>query len=266
MKVFEETGPAGDRVVALGTFDGVHRGHQALMEAGKRYALGHGILLRACSFDRHPLEVLRPEAFLQILRKTVRLKAVVAGWNYTFGKGGKGDAGLLQRDGEKNGYDVMIIPPVMTETGEIISSTLIRGRLLEGRIEEAGALMGHPYELRGRVTDGKHMGHRIGVPTANVQVHPKKQLPAFGVYPCRMRTEERTLPAVVNIGVQPTLPSGKVTVEAHVLDGEPELYGQDVTLELGNLIRSERKFESAEALTAQIRKDQAAARAWFGKK
>ena len=81
-----------------------------------------------------------------------------------------------------------------------------------------------------------------------------------------MRTEERTLPAVVNIGVQPTLPSGKVTVEAHVLDGEPELYGQDVTLELGNLIRSERKFESAEALTAQIRKDQAAARAWFGKK
>ena len=305
MKVFEETGPAGDRVVALGTFDGVHRGHQALMEAGKRYALGHGILLRACSFDRHPLEVLRPEAapkllttpeekeeimsaygvdelqlmpftretadiapetFLQILRKTVRLKAVVAGWNYTFGKGGKGDAGLLQRDGEKNGYDVMIIPPVMTETGEIISSTLIRGRLLEGRIEEAGALMGHPYELRGRVTDGKHMGHRIGVPTANVQVHPKKQLPAFGVYPCRMRTEERTLPAVLNIGVQPTLPSGKVTVEAHVLDGEPELYGQDVTLELGNLIRSERKFESAEALTAQIRKDQAAARAWFGKK
>ena len=83
---------------------------------------------------------------------------------------------------------------------------------------------------------------------------------------CGTILEERTLPAVVNIGVQPTLPSGKVTVEAHVLDGEPELYGQDVTLELGNLIRSERKFESAEALTAQIRKDQAAARAWFGKK
>ena len=305
MKVFAGTGPAGERVLALGTFDGVHRGHQALMEAGKRYALEHGILLRACSFDRHPLEVLRPEAapkllttleekeeimsaygvdelqltpftretadmapetFLQTLRDTVRLKAVVAGWNYTFGKGGKGDAELLQRDGEENGYDVMIIPPVMTETGEAISSTLIRGRLQEGRIEEAGELMGHPYELRGRVTDGKHMGHRIGVPTANVQADPKKQLPAFGVYPCRMRTEEGTLPAVVNIGIQPTMPSGKVTVEAHVLDGEPELYGQNVTLELGDLIRPERKFESAEALTAQIRKDQEAARAWFGGK
>ena len=132
-------------------------------------------------------------------------------------------------------------------------------------MEEAEALMGHPYELRGRVTDGKHLGHRIGVPTANVQTHPRKQLPAFGVYPCRMITAEGTCPAAVNIGVQPTLPSGKVTVEAHVLEGEPELYGKCVRLIPGDRIRPEQKFENAEALTAQIRKDQEAVREWYEK-
>ena len=111
--------------------------------------------------------------------------------------------------------------------------------------------------------DGKHMGHRIGVPTANVQTNSRKQLPAFGVYPCRMITEEGTCAAAVNIGVQPTLPSGKVTVEAHVLDGEPELYGKNVRLIPVDRIRAEQKFESAEALTAQIAKDREAALAWF---
>ena len=304
MKVIRDRMTGEERVLALGTFDGVHRGHQALLKAGKQYALEHGMLLRACSFDRHPLEVLRtdtapkllttlpekaalmarygadelqllkftremadlgPEEFLRMLRETVRLRAVVAGWNYTFGKGGKGDADLLRRDGAQYGYDVIIVPPVMTDEGEAISSTLIRGRLQEGRTEEAEVLMGHPYELRGRVTDGKHMGHRIGVPTANVKVSPRKQLPAFGVYPCRMITENGQCPAAVNIGVQPTLPSGKVTVEAHVLDGEPELYGKTVRLVPGDRIRPEQRFESAEALTAQIRKDQDAVREWYGR-
>ena len=302
MTVIRGQEPAGERVLALGTFDGVHRGHQALLNAGKRYALTHGILLRACSFDRHPLEVLKPEAapklitteaekeelmaqygadelqlleftretadippeaFLQMLRGTVRLKAVVAGWNYTFGRGGKGSAELLEKDGREYGYDVMIIPPVMTDGGEAVSSTLVRRQLQEGQIEEAGKLMGHPYEMRGKVTDGKHMGRRIGVPTANVQTDERKQLPAFGVYPCRMITEAGETAAVVNIGVQPTLPSGKVTVEAHVLDGEPELYGQDVTLIPGSRIRAERRFESAEALAEQIRKDRETAWAWY---
>ncbi len=291
------------RVLALGTFDGVHRGHQALLEAGKRYAREHGILLRACSFDRHPLEVLRPEyapkllttqaekealmaqygadelqlfpftretadmtpeAFLGMLRDSVSLCAVVAGWNYTFGKGGRGSAEMLRQDGLENGYDVMIIPPVMTEDGQAVSSTLVREKLQEGRIGEAGKLMGHPYELYGTVAGGKHLGHAIGVPTANVQADPRKQLPAFGVYPCRMTVQSgNTLPAVMNVGTQPTLPSGKVTVEVHVLDGEPELYGQEVTLYPGDMIRPERKFDSVEALTDQIRKDRQAAREWI---
>ena len=302
MKVIWNREPEGERVLALGTFDGVHRGHQALLEEGKRYAQEHEILLRAYSFDRHPLEMLRPESapkllttlpekaalmkkygadelqllrftremaemepmdFLCMLREQVKLRAVVAGWNYTFGRGGTGNAALLRLDGNKYGYDVIIVPPVMTDDGEPISSTLIRRHLQEGHMEEAEALMGHPYELRGRVTGGKHMGHRIGVPTANVRINPRKQLPAFGVYPCRMITKEGECPAAVNIGIQPTLPSGRVTVEAHALDGEPDLYGRFVRLIPGNRIRPEQKFESAEALKEQIRKDQETVRNWY---
>ena len=302
MQVIRKVKPAGERVLALGTFDGVHRGHQALLTAGKRFARENGILLRACSFDRHPLEVLRPEIapkllttlpektelmarygvdelqlipftketadmapedFLRMLRETVSLRAVIAGWNYSFGKNGRGSAELLRQDGEKHGYKVLIIPPVMTDRGEAISSTLIRGILQEGNAEEAGRLMGHSYEIHGRVTEGKHMGHRIGVPTANVDPGERKQLPAFGVYPCRMITEDGVHAAVMNVGVQPTLPSGKVTVEAHVLDGEPELYGQAVRLIPGNRIRPEKKFDSADALTMQIREDQEKALAWY---
>ena len=304
MRVIRKAEPAGERVLALGTFDGVHLGHKALLDAGKQYAQQHGILLRACSFDRHPLEVIRPEIapklltapeekeewmerfgadelqllhfdrktadmepedFLRMLRETVTLRAVVAGWNYTFGRGGKGNAELLLKDGKEHAYDVLIIPPVRTERQEIISSTMIRGKLLEGRIEEAGTMMGHPYEIRGKVTEGKHMGKKIGVPTANVEADPRKQLPAFGVYPCRVTTAAGVLPAVVNIGVQPTLPSGKVTVEAHILEGEPELYGQEIRLIPGDRIRTEIKFSSVEALTAQIRKDQEAATAWLAR-
>ena len=302
MRVVWTGKPAGERVLALGTFDGVHKGHQELLAAGKQYAREHGILLLACSFDRHPLEVLRPasapkllttlpekiglmarygadelqllrftremadmdpEEFLCMLRETVRLKAVVAGWNYSFGRGGKGDARMLQEDGKKHGYDVLIVPPVKTEEGETISSTLVRMCLQEGHVAKAAMLMGHPYELRGKVADGKHLGHRIGVPTANVEPNPRKQLPAYGVYPCRMTTQEGTCPAAVNIGIQPTLPSGKVTVEAHALDGEPDLYGKQVTLIPGDRIRPEQKFASAEELTAQIRKDQKAVRDWY---
>ncbi len=305
MKVIRETERREARVVALGTFDGVHRGHQALLEAGKSYAREHGIPLRACSFDRHPLEVLRPETapkllttlaekarwmaaygadellllpftretadlepeeFLRRMRENTDLRAVVAGWNYTFGRHGKGNAETLREDGRRHGYDVLILPPVKTGEGETISSTLIRTRLQEGKASEAERLMGHPYELRGKVTSGKQMGRKIGVPTANVQVSGQKLLPAFGVYPCEMITEAGSCPAAVNIGLQPTLPSGRVTVEANALDGAPDLYGQHVVLIPGDRIRPEHRFESPEELAAQIRKDRETVRQWWEKR
>ena len=290
------------RVVALGTFDGVHRGHRELLETGLKAAREHGVLLRACTFDRHPLEVIRPETvpkilttipekaalmahigvdemhlirfrketadmeperFLEMLRQTADLRGVVAGWNYSFGRKGRGNADMLLEDGKKYGYDVLILPPVTAGDGTILSSSEVRKRITEGMIPEAEEMLGHGYQLSGRVRGGKHIGGKILVPTANVAVDKRKQLPAYGVYPCLLDTAEKRYPAVVNIGTQPTIPSGQVTVEANVLEGRPELYGKHVRLTIGKMIRAERKFGSAEELREQIERDRAAAREWL---
>ena len=294
MRVIRGTEKAGERVVALGTFDGVHLGHQALLKTAKAYASKHGIPLRVYTFDRHPLEMIAPkyapkilttmpekmskmcalgvdevqlvtfdrnmadmdpEAFLRRLRELMDVRAVVAGWNYTFGRKALGNAEMLRRDGEEHGYDVLIEQPVTRKDGTAISSSLIREELQAGNMEEADTLMGGPYTLTGTVVEGKHEGHLLGFPTANIAYPLRKVLPAYGVYTCLIDTSEHFYTGVVNIGIQPTLPSGKVTVEAHVLDGNPELYGQKVRLTVIDRLRGEIKFHSLDELKEQIEKD-----------
>lgn len=302
MRVIRTTETAGPRVLALGTFDGVHRGHQELIRQGKKLAEESGALLRVCTFDRHPLEIIcpekaparlttageqaalmekygadelrvlpfsretaetEPEEFLRFLRKECGLKAVVAGWNYTFGRGGRGNADLLLSDGARAGYRALIVPSVRTEAGEVISSTAIREKLIRGDAEGAENMLGSPYMITGPVVDGKHQGTRIGFPTANIQYGEKKQLPAFGVYVCRLVCGEDAWNAVLNVGVQPTIPSGKVTVEVHTMDANPDLYGKEVRAELLTRLRGEIRFSGAGELAAQIGRDRDAAGAWF---
>lgn len=294
MLVIQKTGPAGARVAALGTFDGVHTAHQALLTSAKELANDLHVPLRVCTFNRHPLDVLRPnnppellstipekalemfrngvdemelmrfdhttaeiepEAFLEKLRSNMTLRAVVAGWNYTFGRKGRGNAELLYEDGKKHGYRVLIVPPRTLKDGTVISSSLVRQKLKEGKMEEAAQLLGRDYTLTGKVAQGKHQGKLLGFPTANIVPWKRKALPKYGVYTCVMSTENTQMPAVANIGIQPTLPSGKVTVEAHVLQGNPDLYGQRVRIKLLKMIREEKRFQSYEALKEQIMKD-----------
>ncbi len=303
MRVIRGTEKAGERVVALGTFDGVHLGHQALLKTAKAYARTHGIPLRVYTFDRHPLEVIapkfapkilttlpekmskmcrlgvdevqlvtfdrdmadmEPETFLCRLREAMDVRAVVAGWNYTFGRKAGGDAEMLYRDGKEHGYDVLIEQPVTREDGTAISSTLIREELQAGNMDEADSLMCGPYTISGMVVEGKHEGHLLGFPTANVAYPARKVLPAYGVYTCLIETAERVFTGVVNIGVQPTLPSGKVTVEAHALEGEPELYGQKVRVTVIDRLRGEIKFNSIKELKEQIERDKEKTTELFG--
>jgi len=283
-----------DTVIALGTFDGVHRGHAELIRRGLEWGRTHGAKLTVCAFDRHPLSVIRPEStpailttaeeqaarlkeigadticlipfnremadtepedFLKMLREKTRVRAIVAGWNYTFGRGGSGTAETLKADGEQHGYEVIVVPPVKTEAGEIISSSAIRKKLAEGDLDGANDMLGYAYRISGTVVNGKHEGTRIGYPTANIRAGEGKQMPEYGVYACRAMCGGNIWNAVVNIGLQPTLPSGDVTVEAHILDAEADFYGKQMEIRLEKFLRGERKFDSVEALTQQIGRD-----------
>ena len=129
------------------------------------------------------------------------------------------------------------------------------GALKEGNTERAAELLRYPYALTGTVAQGKHQGHGLGFPTANIEPWKRKALPKYGVYTGLLETPNDTLPAVVNIGIQPTIPSGKVTVEAHALTESPELYGQKVRLSLLKMLREEKQFRSREELAEQIERD-----------
>ena len=298
MKQIRTSIGAGPRVIALGTFDGIHRGHRELLLQGRKLADRLGAELRACTFDRHPLEILRPEAapgmlqtaqeqaermedcgvdelrvipftretaetepedFLQALEQETEIRGIAVGWNYSFGSRGRGNPELLREDGEKHGYQVLVVPPVRTAAGEIISSSAIREHLKRGNLEAANEMLGYAYEISGTVEGGKHQGSRLGFPTANIRTEPRKLLPAYGVYLCRLESGGKAWDAVANIGMQPTLPSGKPTVEAFVPGARMDLYGQEARLHLLKFLRPERRFSSVEALQSQIREDLAAA-------
>lgn len=294
MRVIQKPRNAGERVVALGTFDGVHRGHRALLLTAKQLADELNVPLRVCTFNRHPLEILRPdnppvmlstipekasqlfsagvdetelipfdrsvadlepEQFLERMHSMITVRGIVAGWNYSFGKNGRGNADLLREDGKKHGYKVIIVPPTTLEDGTVISSSLVRRSLQDGDMQKVSELLGYTYSLTGTVAQGKHQGHKLGFPTANIEPWKRKALPKFGVYTGMLETDTEMLPAVVNIGIQPTIPSGKVTVEAHILTESPELYGQKVRLSLLKMLRPEKRFDSVEELTRQIEQD-----------
>ncbi|MBQ8555879.1 MAG: bifunctional riboflavin kinase/FAD synthetase [Clostridia bacterium] len=301
MRIIRDPQRLNPCVLVLGMFDGVHRGHQALLMRGDELAQEMVYPLAVCSFEPHPLRVLKPEIappllttltekarimqtfgvdglcvttfdraradqdpqdFLDELVRVYAPVVVVCGYNFTFGKGGRGDGKLLREYGKCHGFRTVIVPEVVIE-GQTVSSTRIRQLLSEGDIAAVNRLLGHAYTLSGKVGEGKQLGRTMGFPTANVETPRSKALPAFGVYCCWLETAEDIYPAVVNVGRHPTLPEGSLTVEAHVLDEDIDLYGKRVRLSFLRHQRAEQRFESKEALRAQIARDAEEARAYF---
>lgn len=280
-------------VLALGTFDGIHRGHSTLLKETLRRAKETRTEASVCTFDRIPAAVLRPEKAIGMLmtadermneleqlgfdtvylmhfdRETADITAeefamsligklrpvrLVVGYDYRFGRNGTGTPEMLQQMGEQHGFTVTVVPPVELN-GVRISSTGIRQELATGNIRAANELLGYDYSLTGTVVRGKGLGKGLGFPTANIDVPAEKQLPAYGVYACELRWGTEARRAVVNIGLQPTLPSGKVTVEAFIPNEEVDLLGREIRLELRDMIRKEKKFDSVDQLKIQIAED-----------
>lgn len=283
----------GSTAIAIGVFDGVHRGHVAvlssLVEEARRRHLAPAIL----TFDPHPLEVVSPDRAPRLLStigqriETVtaigfeivgvlpfetirqmppdmfaeeilggRLAAglVAVGEDFRFGLDRTGDVDTLRKAGVRHGYDVRIVE-LLDEDAVPISSSRIRTLIEEGDVDAAAGLLGHSYLLRGVVVEGDQRGRTIGFPTANLAVDPRVALPRNGVYAAWASVGGLKHRSVVNIGIRPTFGGRKRTVEAHLLGGSHELYGHQMDLGFVTRIRDEQKFDGVEALVAQIGKD-----------
>lgn len=279
------------KIYALGFFDGVHLGHQALLHACRQLAAKQDATACAVTFDTLPSAVLQNTqpnmlntardrrmllqqfgmeevlllkadkqtlslswtAFLEMLIADGAV-GFVCGYDFRFGKNGEGNAEKLAAFADARGLACTIVPE-QTMDGEKISSTRIRELLEEGDVEKAMRLLGHPHILSGTVVSGRKLGRTIGIPTANLHLPDQfVQLP-FGVYACTALAENQAYPAVTNIGTRPTVNGQGVTVEPWLLDFDGNLYGKVITLEFHKFLRPERKFDSLEELKNQIQKD-----------
>ena len=269
-----------ERAVAIGTFDGVHRGHRAAIQE----AIEAGLRSTVVTFDPHPRRVLgyevelvttlerrielideigpdelllleftpelsrlEPEDFVAEVLQPLGTQAVVASEGFRFGKGRRGDVDLIRR----LGLDVRLVEPV-----EGVSSTTIRELLRAGDVSAAAALLGRPHEVEGLVVSGDQRGGTLGFPTANIAVEPGLLVPAHGIY-AGSALEHR---AAASIGVNPHYGGSERRIEAFLLDFDGDIYGERLRLELWERLRDERAFESEEELVRQIAADVEAAK------
>lgn len=304
--------------LTIGNFDGLHRGHQALLLELRRFAAeiadagqhdglqgAEPVATALLTFDPHPLAILRPDLDLKLLttplerlhlagamgidlgiiqpftqeiaalepaefmgrlKRHLNLAALVVGPDFALGRNRAGNPAVLAALGEQLGYRLRVIEPVDWQ-GHSVRSNAIRGLLAEGRVEEAGELLGRPYHVSGVVIEGDRRGRQIGVPTANLQPPDNKLWPADGVYATRtwLHTTGAVYNSVTNLGVRPTVDGLHHRLETHLLDFPPagqsgDLYGQTVTVEFIRRLRGEQRFSGISELVAQIQRDIAAAR------
>lgn len=283
--------------LAMGFFDGVHRGHRRVIASADT----PGALRAVLTFAQHPLALLAPEkqpplltpdaaqkaallesagaevlllqpftrelaamsprAFLDTLTETGWVVGFSVGRNWRFGAQGTGDAAFLMAYAAEHGLRA-VINNLAEWRGERICSSCIRELLAEGNLTAAAEMLGHPFSIAGRVEQGQHLARTLGFPTANIAVAQPAALPPFGVYAAETLVNGTRYRAVANLGIRPTIEESEkvVRLETHLLDFCGDLYAQPLCVELTRFIRPEQKFASVEALRAQIAQDMAAAR------
>ena len=285
----------GPIFLAIGVFDGVHRGHQVVISTSGQHAHAAEGTSIVVTFDPHPAKVLRPrdaphlltatqhkialiralgvshlliiefnrefaatspEDFVQqLVTHSKPLREICVGHEWSFGKDRRGNLDLLKRLGAHFDFNVVGLPPVMVH-GAVVSSTAIRQAVEAGSLAKAAEMLGRDYTILGAVTRGNQLGKKIGFPTANLSAH-SEQFPPNGVYLAEAWFEGVLYHGVVNLGYRPTVSGGKSQrlLEIHLLDFERDIYGEDLEVRFVRYLRPERKFESVEALARQINAD-----------
>ena len=290
-------------VVAVGNFDGVHRGHRALIGRAGRLAADLQVPLAVLTFEPHPRQVFLPEGppfritpfrskarlmaslgvdvlvalrfsralmskpaetFMQdVLQAGLGARHVVVGYDFAFGHKRSGNADTLQRLGPEMGFQASVLEPV-TRGDDVCSSSIIRVNLETGRSRRAAELMGHWWEMEGRVLGGERRGRQLGFPTANLRLHPDALRPALGVYAVYFGLdrdgETEWHAGVANLGKRPTFDGIGVNLETHIFDFDEDIYGRHARVAFVEHLRAERKFNGLDEIKAQIARDSAQAR------
>lgn len=289
--------------LTIGNFDGVHRGHQAMLARLKQVARERGLPAAVMTFEPHPREFFTPEqaptrltslreklelleahgvdlVFLcrfgrefasltadqfisRVLRDEVRAKWLLVGDDFRFGAKRAGDFALLKESGPRYGFEAETLPSVMVE-GMRASSTAVREALLAGNMPWVNALLGRPYGISGRVVHGDKLGKELGYPTANIQMKHNRP-PLSGIFAVELcGLDGNCLPGVASLGVRPTVKQdGAPTLEVHVFDFHERIYGAHVRVNFLHKLRDEEKFPDLPSLIAQIERDVADAKAYF---
>lgn len=287
--------------LTIGAFDGVHRGHQALISRMAASAHAQGWQAVVLTFDPLPRQVLSAgengllstleerlaqmalldvdgvvivpfdrevaqtpaAAFVRTLVRRLTLRELWVGPDFTLGRGAGGDIPFLREMGRRHGFTVEVFEDVVRWQGEPVRSSRIRRAIRTGNVAEAHGCLGRPYRLTGRVRTGDRRGRTLGFPTANLDIPSARLLPASGVYICHAHGPYGIFDAVTNVGARPTFEAGEPRVEAYLLGFRGDLYDAPIRLDFLHRLRPELKFPSAQALVEQIRQDVDQARAWL---
>jgi len=296
IKGFENIPPSyKDKLyVALGNFDGVHKGHQEVIKNTINLAANLNGVSAAMVFEPHPAKVINPKSDIVLLsditmkakifeslgievlvvenfdeyfasispddfvnkylKEKLNVKGIVTGFDYTFGKKAEGTTEHLKKWGEQNGVKVLVCPPVKAQ-GRVVSSSAIRKLITAGKVEEASYLLNYYFYRQGKVVSGDGRGKKLGYPTANIKLSPDIILPAEGVYYTIIERQGQLFPSATNVGKRPTFSSNNLTVETNILDFNENIYGEELIVYFIQRIREEKAFNTTEKLIEQMSED-----------
>jgi riboflavin kinase/FMN adenylyltransferase len=290
---FPSPATIGRAHATVGTYDGIHRGHQSILKPLISGATGAGVASVMVTFEPHPRCVLDPDhcpanlttldektwiceqlgltnlvvipftpqvaaispaSFMERLMRGMQLEKLVVGYDFAFGRGRRGDHAFLRRLGARRGFSLEV-RPAMERGGQPISSSRVRRLILLGQVRAAAQLLGRDYVLRSTVEHGAERGRLLGFPTANLKITPNKLLPANGVYVIRALIDSAGYAGALNVGFRPTFGGNTLTVEAFLFDFDGDLYDRLLTVSFVQRLRGEKRFASLPALQQQIARD-----------